>query len=157
METIVIVDDETSVLGALKRALRKLPYDIEYFSEPEKALEFIFKGGPIDVIITDYRMPDLDGIAFLKAVNKLNKPSMKIVMSGESDMNILQKAINEVGIFRFLSKPWDIEELKDAIEKAIEHQRRNIVTTHLADIGRKGSIATGSSADKWLSECDDDG
>ncbi|THB66300.1 MAG: response regulator [Gammaproteobacteria bacterium] len=155
METVVIVDDDPSIVGALKRALRKMPYEFVFFTDSEEALDYVFKGGALDVIISDYRMPEIDGLTFLKSVDKLHRKCVKIIMSGEADMSILQKAINEVGIFQFISKPWDGDELKEAIEKAVMQQQKNLINEHLADIGRHEAIDKGSLADQWLADQDE--
>ncbi len=151
MDKIVIVDDEIKVLNAVKRLLRKLPYDFEFFSDPEIALEKIKKMS-VDVIVVDYRMPGMDGLELLKKLSEAKIDCIKIVMSGEADIHIMAKAINETGIYKFINKPWDPKELVDVINESVDQNQRNIVQKHLTDIGKNEVLGAGSSAEKWLSD-----
>ncbi len=150
MDKVVIIDDEIKVLNAVKRLLRKLPYDFEFYSEPEIALEKIIATGA-DVVIVDYRMPGMDGLEFLRKLTESKVDCIKIVMSGEADIHIIAKAINESGIYKFINKPWDPKELIDAIYESVDQNQRNIVQKHLTEIGKKEVIGEQSSASKWLS------
>lgn len=151
MDKVVIIDDEIKVLNAVKRLLRKLPYDFSYYSEPEIALEKIISNGA-DVVVVDYRMPGMDGLELLKKISEAKVECIKIVMSGEADIHIIAKAINESGIYKFINKPWDPKELVDAIYESVDQNQRNIVEKHLTEIGKNEVLGEGSSAHKWLSD-----
>ena len=151
MDKVVIIDDEIQVLNAVKRLLRKLPYDFEFYSEPEIALEKIISTGA-DVVVVDYRMPGMDGLEFLAKLNEAKVECIKIVMSGEADIHIVAKAINENGIYKFINKPWDPKELIDAIYESVDQNQRNIVGKHLEEIGKNEVLGEESSARKWLSD-----
>ncbi|THB71916.1 MAG: response regulator [Gammaproteobacteria bacterium] len=151
MDKVVIIDDEIKVLNAVKRLLRKLPYDFEFYSEPEIALEKIISAGT-DVVVVDYRMPGMDGLEFLKKLSEAKVDCIKIVMSGEADIRIVAKAINESGIYKFINKPWDPKELINAINESVDQNHRNIVEKHLTEIGKNEVLGEGSSAHKWLSD-----
>lgn len=153
MDKVVFIDDEIKVLNAVKRLLRKLPYDFEFFSDPEIALEKI-KNMSVDVVIVDYRMPGMDGLELLRKLSEAKIDCVKIVMSGEADIKIIAQAINESGIYKFINKPWDPKELIDAIYESVDQNQRNIVQKHLTDIGKKEVLGAGSSAEKWLSDKD---
>ena len=151
MDKVVIIDDEIQVLNAVKRLLRRLPYDFEFYSDPEVALEKIIDSG-VDVVVVDYRMPGMDGLEFLKKLSDAKIDCIKIVMSGEADINIIAKAINEIGIYKFINKPWEPKELIDSIMESVDQNQRNIVEKHLTEIGKNEVLGEESSARKWLSD-----
>ena len=151
MDKVVIIDDEIQVLNAVKRLLRRLPYDFEFYSDPEIALEKIIDSG-VDVVMVDYRMPGMDGLEFLKRLSEAKIDCIKIVMSGEADIHIIAKAINEIGIYKFINKPWEPKELIDSITESVDQNQRNIVEKHLTEIGKNEVLGEESSARKWLSD-----
>lgn len=117
---ILIVDDEGNILSALKRLLRSEPYNIITTQEPKEA-KALMSETPTSLIISDQRMPEVTGIELLTEVKKLYPDTMRILLSGYADFDIAIKAINEGGVFRFISKPWSDEDLKIAIKQALEH------------------------------------
>ncbi|WP_018610021.1 response regulator [Uliginosibacterium gangwonense] len=144
MSTIMLVDDETSILQALRRILRIVPcsfgqhvFDLEVvaFTSARAALEYA-QHNPIDVFLTDYRMPEMDGITFLKHASKLQPDACRLVLSGYADLNALTRAINEVGIERFIGKPWKDYELVAAIAQSLAHRELLLENRRLADLMR---------------------
>lgn len=118
--TVLFVDDEIGILNAVKRLLRKEEYEIVAISEPEEALKLLESGKEIDVIVSDYRMPQINGVEFLKKAKVLAPDTVRIVLTGFSDVTSIVNAINEGEIYKFLSKPWNDDELKINIRHAIE-------------------------------------
>lgn len=120
MNKILLVDDELNVLNALKRELRNI-FEIEAFDNPVKALAHC-KDHQFDLVIADYKMPDMNGIEFLKKFGQLQPNASRVVLSGEADIDALLQSINETHIYRFISKPWDQAELLTSIQNALAYR-----------------------------------
>jgi DNA-binding NtrC family response regulator len=98
-ETIVIVDDEDMVLSSIATFLSlETDYSVQTFTSAQKALEFI-KGNPLHLVISDYLMPEMDGVSFLAKVRELKPEIPRIILTGYADKENAIKAINEVGLF----------------------------------------------------------
>ena len=119
---IMIVDDEEMVLTSLRSFLNlETEYDIETYTSPGKALEGL-DSRPLDLVISDYLMPEMNGIDFLLRVKKLHPYSTRILLTGYADKENAIKAINEVGLYQYVEKPWDNEELKLIIQNGLERR-----------------------------------
>jgi two-component system NtrC family sensor kinase len=132
---ILCVDDEKSVLKSLKRLFMDDDYDILTASSGEEGLHTLEKASPISVVISDYRMPGMNGVDFLQKVHNRWPDTIRIVLSGYADTASVVAAINEGQIYRFIPKPWDDLELKNNITKAIEvyflHKKNRELTEEL--------------------------
>lgn len=144
MSQILILDDEPGILQALRRLLRVAPcvygqqhfeLEIETFSSARAALERA-RHTPFDLFLTDYRMPEMDGVSFLKAAKALQPDACRLILSGYADLNALLRAVNEVGIDRFIGKPWNDYELVAAIAQALAHRELMLENRRLADLMR---------------------
>jgi len=121
--TILILDDEEMVLTSLRSFLElESEYNVVTFSKGAKALEYI-KENHVDLVISDYLMPEMDGITFLSKVKDIDPHITRIVLTGYADKENAIKAINEVGIFQYIEKPWDNEDLKIVIRNGLEKQK----------------------------------
>jgi DNA-binding NtrC family response regulator len=136
MNRIMVVDDEDNILRALRRVLSGNDQDVELFSNPHEALRRV-QVAIFDLIISDYRMPDMDGVHFLCEVKKLQPESMRIIISGHADMQGLLGAINEAEIFRFVRKPWDDYDLQATVQNALLHRSVLVENRRLADQVRR--------------------
>lgn len=136
MNRIMVVDDEDNILRALRRVLSSNDQDVELFSNPHEALRRV-QVAIFDLIISDYRMPDMDGVHFLCEVKKLQPESMRIIISGHADMQGLLGAINEAEIFRFVRKPWDDYDLQATVQNALLHRSVLVENRRLADQVRR--------------------
>lgn len=130
--TVLLLDDEESILNSLCRELRQSDREIVHFSEVDKAIDYLMINH-VDLIISDYRMPIMNGVEFLTKVKKIQPDLMSIILSGNSDLDFLKDAINEVGIYRFVSKPWENFELKTTISCALEFKELQAENKKLAD------------------------
>ena len=117
--TVLFVDDEQSVLESIRRSLHREPYTVETANGGADALEKI-KTTPPSVIITDMRMPVMDGIAFLNEAQKIRPAAMYMVLSAYADIEKIMEAINERHVWRYITKPWQKEDLRLAVQTAIE-------------------------------------
>ncbi len=122
-QTIVIVDDEEMVLISISSFLSlETDYILETFTSAKEALEFI-KSNPIDLVVSDYLMPEMDGISFLIKVRELRPEVPRIILTGYADKENAIKAINQVGLFQYIEKPWDNEDILIIFRNGLEKQR----------------------------------
>jgi DNA-binding NtrC family response regulator len=162
---VLVVDDEPHVLTAVSRALsyhstfaglyagvqhhqapkqRHESHDFRFIvdtsTSPIKALEQA-KAVAYDLVIADFRMPDMDGIQFLEAFRKIQPDTARIMLSGQADMNTLIAAINRSEIFAFIGKPWSEYDLKSVVAQAIAYRNLLVENRHLAErlLGRSSA------------------
>lgn len=119
---ILLVDDEENVLQSLRRVLRSEPYRLFFAVNGEAALQQL-DASRIDLVISDARMPGMDGATLLCQVQKRWPNCMRILLTGYTDLASTIKAINEGEIYRYITKPWDDEELRLVIRQALAFQR----------------------------------
>lgn len=120
-KTVLFVDDEEKILTSLKRGLIDEPYKTLFASSGKEALE-ILQQNQVHVIVTDMRMPEMGGLELLKAVKEEYPNVIRMVLSGYTQVSTLLTAINQGEIFRFITKPWKLEEeFKPAIREAVEY------------------------------------
>ena len=137
---IMLVDDDDAILQALRRLFRRLPctygklsyeLEIEAFTSPDAALARA-RELEFDAILSDYRMPAVDGIEFLRRARALQPDAVNMLFSGSGDRAAVERAFDEVGIFRFIAKPWDDATLVGALAESLNHrdlmreQRRSV-------------------------------
>ncbi|MCA9741538.1 MAG: response regulator [Deferribacteres bacterium] len=122
-DTIVIVDDEEMVLTSLSSFfMLETDYEIVSFTSGKKALEYIEKK-EVHLVISDYLMPEMDGISFLAKVREMKPEIPRIILTGYADKENAIKAINEVGLYQYIEKPWDNEDLRIIVRNALEKQK----------------------------------
>ncbi len=120
--TIVLVDDEEMVLTSLRAFLTlETNFNIKTFTSAISALEFI-KNNDIDIVFSDYLMPEMDGISFLAKVREIRPDVPRIILTGYADKENAIKAINEVGLFQYIEKPWDNDDLLIILRNGMERQ-----------------------------------
>ena len=118
---LLLLDDEENVLSSLKRLFRRDGYEIHAATDAGKAFEMLAEH-PIGVVISDQRMPGMSGTEFLRRVKDLYPDTIRIVLSGYTELQAATDAINEGAIYRFLTKPWDDNQLRTAIRDAFLQQ-----------------------------------
>jgi len=117
--TILVIDDEAGILNALKRALRQEPYEVLTAQSAAAGLALL-KQTPVHLVLSDQNMPAVDGLTLLKLVQQQFPAVLTIMLTGNSDIDVAVRAINEAGVYKFIRKPWDDEELKITIRRALE-------------------------------------
>ena len=130
--TILLVDDEESILNSLRRLLRGQPFDVVLAGGGAQALE-IMATRPIDLVMSDARMPGMDGAQLLAEVHRLYPTTSRILLTGYADLPTIIKAINEGQIHRYIGKPWNDDELKLILQQALDHQRLERLTREQND------------------------
>ncbi len=136
LQRVLIVDDEPNIVSAVRRELSapssgKNSYEVEGFTDPVLALERA-QSQHFDVVISDYRMPGMDGMEFLKAFALIQPECARMVLSGQTDMATLVEMVNVTHIYRFISKPWHDYYLKGSVAQAIRYNSVRLENKQLA-------------------------
>lgn len=139
-ETILAVDDEPRILSAYQRNLGEY-FRILTAESPQFALSML-QAEPFAVVLSDLKMPGMDGIEFLKKVRVIQPSAARVLISGHADMSDAISSINNAGIFRLLIKPCPIEDLSLAFEAGIEQYRLVTAEKALLEQTLNGAIQT---------------
>lgn len=127
---VLIVDDEEAILSASRRLLRGTTFEILTTNDPQDALSIIERED-CWVVVSDYRMPNLNGVQFLEIVKERFPYVTRMILTGYLETPVLEEAINRAGVFRFLTKPWSGPEFLQSIEAAIQHSERRRTRSRL--------------------------
>ncbi|SEA23124.1 response regulator [Alkalimonas amylolytica] len=119
MHSILLLDDEENILRALRRLLRKDGYTVFIATNAEEAFELL-AAHPIQVVMSDQRMPKMSGTEFLSQVQSMYPETIRMVLSGYADVQSMNKAITEGAIHKFMTKPWDDQQLRAEITHAFQ-------------------------------------
>ena len=119
--TLLILDDEPNIIRALSRLLRRDGYRILATTEAQEAFQLLAEND-VQVIISDQRMPEISGTEFLSQVKDIYPETIRIVLSGFTDLKSVTDAINEGAIYKFLTKPWEDDQLRQNVREAFMHQ-----------------------------------
>ncbi len=141
MHRLLIVDDEENILRALRRTLSvndgsAHQFDVEIFSSPAAALRRADEV-KFDLVLSDYRMPEMDGVQFLRRFREIQPDAARLILSGYADLDGMIGAINDAQIFRFIPKPWRDEELRSALLQALAYHHLLSENQRLADLVRQ--------------------
>jgi EAL domain-containing protein (putative c-di-GMP-specific phosphodiesterase class I)/FixJ family two-component response regulator len=121
-QTLLLVDDEPNILAALKRLFRQDGYKILTADSGAAGLE-VLKENQVDVIMSDQRMPSMTGVEFLRHAKEKYPDTMRLVLSGYTELQSITDAINEGAIYKFLTKPWDDQQIRDQISDAFTQKQ----------------------------------
>lgn len=129
--TLLLVDDEQNILSSLRRLFRPLGYDILMAKNGREGLE-VMENEVVDLVISDMRMPEMDGAEFLEQVAVRWPDTMRILLTGHADLSSAVSAINRGKIYKYINKPWEDSDLKTTVEHALEkrfleQERRRLV------------------------------
>lgn len=133
---VLLVDDEESILNSLRRLLRGQPYEVLLATSGAQALE-IMEQQSIDLVMTDARMPNMDGATLLAHIHRLYPTTTRILLTGYADMPTIIKAINEGKIHRYISKPWNDEEMLLTLRQSLAHQHSERERQRLEQLTRR--------------------
>ncbi|EJM02960.1 response regulator containing a CheY-like receiver domain and an HD-GYP domain [Pseudomonas sp. GM102] len=118
---LLLVDDEESILNSLRRLLRGQPYEVLLATSGAQALEIMARQ-PIDLVMSDARMPNMDGSTLLAHIHQRYPDTLRIMLTGYADPTVIIKAINEGQIHRYISKPWHDEEMLLTLRQSLAYQ-----------------------------------
>ena len=115
--TLLLLDDEPNILRALQRLLRQDGYRILATTDPREAFEMLAQNR-VQVIVSDQRMPEMSGTEFLSRVKEMYPDTIRIVLSGYSEIETITQAVNRGAIYKFFTKPWDDAQLRENLREA---------------------------------------
>jgi DNA-binding NtrC family response regulator len=150
---VLLVDDEDSIRKAIRRVLKYEPYEILEASHPREALEIVRKTD-IHLVLSDHLMPDMLGMDLLRNIRLVKPEVIRIVLTGHAELSMAMQAINEGAIYRFLTKPWDNNEILVSLRLGLRHyeieaeNRRLLALVHkhhdiLMELERRSPGSTG--------------
>ncbi len=136
---ILLVDDEKNILSAYKRNLRN-SFQIYLADNPVIALEIIKRHGPFAAVVSDLKMPEMDGLQLLAKIKELHPETVRLLLTGYADLNTAIEAINTGNIFRLLTKPCRTGDMEKALNDAIEQYNLIIAEKELLTQTLKGTL-----------------
>ncbi len=136
MRRILLVDDEQNILHSLQRSLRpiakNMEIDIELFSDPQAAIQRLSEV-EFNLVISDYHMPRMDGVGFLRVAKEIQPDMVRMMLSASADFGTVMGAVNEAEVFKYVVKPWTGPELEQIVLSAIERHDQLVEERKLAD------------------------
>lgn len=139
MRKVLLLDDDVNILRSYQRVMRN-KYELLTFESAQEAIDALQTEGPFAVVVSDYRMPEMDGVEFLAVVKKISPDSVRIMLSGQADKDVAVEAVNQGNIYRFLNKPCPVEEFLNHVKAAVEQYELVMAERELLDNTLKGSI-----------------
>ena len=116
---LLVIDDESIVGKRLHQIFTKMGYEVEAFIDPTKAIAAAEKKPFFDIVVTDLKMPEMDGLEVLRRVKKINPATKVIIITGYAEMDTADTALQN-GVFDFIPKPFRLDVIKETILKAVE-------------------------------------
>jgi response regulator RpfG family c-di-GMP phosphodiesterase len=136
---VLFVDDEPNVLNGIRRSLRN-DFDVHTAASGKEALQILEGDEPFGVVVSDCRMPEMDGIELLQRCSKVSPQSVRIMLTGNLDQETAVKAVNTGDVFKFLNKPCEADALKQVIGQAVRQYELVTAEKELLEKTLKGSI-----------------
>jgi len=135
-DRILIVDDEEAILETMTFTFED-DYDVLTSGDAQEALTILEENGPIAVVISDQRMPGITGVEFLSQVYERHPSTTRIILTGFADMEATIQAINDGHVYAYVTKPWEPDDLKQVVRRAVDFHRLRVENERLvADLGR---------------------
>ncbi len=138
-ERILFVDDDPNILAGFRRQLHK-QFDVSTAESGQAGLDLVVDSAPFTVLVADMRMPGIDGIQFLRQVKKIAPDTVRMMLTGQSDIQVAIEAVNEGSIFRFLTKPCPTDVLVKSLAAGIEQYRLITAEKELLEKTLSGSV-----------------
>jgi len=138
-ERILIVDDEIEILAAMQRNLRN-DFSVTVANGAKEALEIINNSSPFAVVISDFKMPEMNGLELLRIVRSNFPDTIRVLLTGYADLDLSIKAINDGYVFRFLTKPVEFDIIKQTLNECIKQYQLVTAEKELLDKTLKGTI-----------------
>ena len=133
--TLLFVDDEENVLSALKRIFMEENYTILLATSAARALE-IMEGQPVHLVITDHRMPGMTGAEMLKRIKESWPETIRIMLTGYADVNSIMGAVKDGAVYKFITKPWNDEDLRLTVSLALQQYVLIQENRHLKEVAK---------------------
>ena len=117
---ILVVDDEEAILETMTYTFED-DYQVLTATSASQALDLLEQDGPVAVVISDQRMPEMTGVEFLAKVFEMEPTTARIILTGFADMNAIIRAINDGHVYAYITKPWEPADLKQVVRRAVDH------------------------------------
>jgi response regulator RpfG family c-di-GMP phosphodiesterase len=117
---ILVVDDEEAILETMTYTFED-DYHVLTATSADQALKVLEQDGPVAVVISDQRMPEMTGVEFLSRVFEMDPTTTRIILTGFADMNAIIRAINDGHVYAYITKPWEPADLKQVVRRAVDH------------------------------------
>lgn len=140
-DRILLVDDEPNLLSGIIRSMRRSPFEFASATSGAEALELISKSpSPFSLIVSDYRMPGIDGVRFLEQARLRTPDSVRILFTGQADLQAVSDAVNRGSVFRVLLKPCPSDQLSAALAAGVEQHRLIVAEREVLEQTLRGSV-----------------
>lgn len=131
-ESVLFVDDDPAILGAIRRLLLDEPYEVRTCGNPVVALGEV-KASPPTVVVADYYMPTINGPDLLLAIRRIAPSAVRMILTGKPDLEAVVAAVQDGAVHKFLLKPWDDDDLRRTVREALDYYRLVAMQHHLTD------------------------
>jgi response regulator RpfG family c-di-GMP phosphodiesterase len=136
---ILVVDDEEAILETMTFTFED-DYEVYTSTDARKALEILDEKEPVAAVLTDQRMPNMSGVEFVTEVCKRHPQTVRMVLTGFSDMDAIIQAINAGHVYAYITKPWEPDQLKQLMKQAVEHHRLSVENLRLLADQRRANL-----------------
>jgi CheY-like chemotaxis protein len=144
---ILIVDDEEPILETMSFTFED-DYDVLTAKNARDALRILEEQGPVAAVITDQRMPEMTGVEFLARVCERHPSTTRIILTGYADGDAMVRAINEGHVYAYVTKPWEPDELKQLVHRAVELHRLRLQNENLVEDLRRANAFLAAAIDE---------
>jgi CheY-like chemotaxis protein len=144
---ILVVDDEEAILETMTFTFQD-DYEVFTSSDARRALQVLDEKAPIAVVLTDERMPNMSGVEFVTEVCKHHPATVRMILTGFSDMDAIIKAINDGHVYAYITKPWEPEQLKQLMKQAVDHYNLTVENERLLVDLRRANVFLGAVMDE---------
>lgn len=127
---ILVVDDEEAILETMTFTFEN-DYDVLTASDAARAMELLDAHAPVAVVLTDQRMPGTTGVEFLAEVYRRHPTAVRIILTGFADLDAIIEAINSGHVYAYITKPWEQEEIRQVVKRAVDHHRLQLENQRL--------------------------
>jgi FixJ family two-component response regulator len=136
---LLVVDDEEAILETMTFTFMDV-YDVITSTDARRALDLLEENAPIAAVITDQRMPNMTGVEFLAEVLARHPETVRIMLTGFADMEATVQAINDGQVYAYVNKPWEPDQLKQVVKRAVEHHNLLMENRRLVDDLRRANV-----------------
>jgi sigma-B regulation protein RsbU (phosphoserine phosphatase) len=136
---VLLVDDEPKVLSALRRLLRREAFEVVATGSPEEALRLL-REGAYAVVLADQRMPGMEGTRLLERAREVSPDTVRVMLTGHVDMRAAVEAINRGAVYRFVTKPWNDEELRQIVRQGVSQHALRMENRRLQELTERQNV-----------------
>jgi FixJ family two-component response regulator len=136
---VLVVDDEEAILETMTFTFQD-DYEVHTSTDARKALELLDALAPVAVVLTDQRMPGMSGVEFVSEVWRRHPSTVRMILTGFSDIEAIIQAINDGHVYAYITKPWEPEQLKQLMKQAVDHHKLTVENERLLQDLRKANV-----------------